>query len=327
LQPARLAFRAMDATAKVLPPGDEALDRDRVIEAPADVGTMWLERDAELLTPAVLKYGAWAPEIGALMRRLLRPGMTFVDVGANVGYFSVLGSKLVGPSGRVFCIEADPANVAILRANLWRNGCSNAKVFPVAAWSERTKLNLRTNPEGGAGSSVGMDDQEAAGLDAFRVDQLVDGRVDYMKVDCESTDHMVVSGTAELFRANPRMIATVEFNPDHTSHTGHTPRQILDLYRGLGLRPFLISPHGLLGATTYERLAASGSSVEQVIYDFALSPTRPLRLVLPYYVDVPLERLLRVGGDLLEYVPEPIRPKIRRRDRLEQRRSSAAGLD
>jgi FkbM family methyltransferase len=318
----------MEVTVEPLLPGEEALDRDRVIEAPADVGTMWLERDAELLTPAVLQYGAWAPEIGGLMRRLLRPGMTFVDAGANVGYFSLLGSKLVGPSGRVFCIEADPANVAILRANLWRNGCTNAEVFQVAAWSERTTLNLRTNPEGGAGSSVGMDDPGHAGLDAFRIEDLIDGPVDYMKVDCESTDHMVVSGAARLFRANPRMIATVEFNPDHTSHTGHTPRQILDLYRGLGLRPYLISSRGFLGATSYARLAASGSAEQQVIYDFALSPTRPFRLMLPYYVDVPLERLLRLGGDLLEYVPEPIRPKIRRRDRLEPRRnSSAGGLD
>jgi FkbM family methyltransferase len=317
----------MDAPVEILPPGDEELDRERVIEAPADVGTMWLERDADLLTPAVLQYGAWAPEIGALMRRLLKPGMTFVDVGANVGYFSVLGSKLVGPSGRVFCIEADPANVAILRANLWRNGCTNAKIFQVAAWSERTKLNLRSNPEGGAGSSVARDDPEAATLDAYRVDDLIDGRVDYMKVDCESTDHMVVIGTADLFRANPRMLATVEFNPDHTSHTGHTPREILDLYRRLGLRPYRINPRGFLGATSYEGLASSGSAGEQVIFDFALSPTRPLRLMLRYYVDIPLEPLLHLGGNLLEHVPARIRPKIRRRDRIKRSQPSDAGLD
>jgi FkbM family methyltransferase len=317
----------MAASVEPLLPAEESLDPERVIEAPADVGMMLLERDADLLTPAVLQYGAWAPEIGGLMRKLLRPGMTFVDAGANVGYFSVLGSKLVGPSGRVFCIEADPANVAILRANLWRNGCTNARVFPVAAWAERTKLNLRTNPEGGAGSSVGMDDPADAGLEAFRLDQLIDGSVDYMKVDCESTDHMVIIGAAGLFGANRRMVATVEFNPDHTSHTGHDPRQILDHYRGLGLRPYRISSRGSLGATSFERLAASGSKEEQVIYDFALSPKRPLRLMLPYYLDVVLEPLLRLGGDLLEYVPRRIRPKIRRRDRLERRRSSNAGLE
>jgi FkbM family methyltransferase len=310
------------ATIEPLAPSQDQLDRKRVIEAESDVGAIWLERDAELLTPAVLEYGCWAPDITRLMRRILRPGMTFVDAGANIGYFSVLASMLVGPSGRVFCVEVDPSNIAILRANLWRNGCTNAKVLPVAAWSEQTELNLRTIPEGGAGSSVGQQprDQDLH-VSALPIQDLVDGRVDYMKVDCESTDHMVVMGAADLFRRNPKMIATVEFNPAHVTHTGHTPQQILDIYRELRLRPFEVTLHGRLTPTSYERLAASAKPGEQVIFDFALSPTRPVRLVATHYIDTWFpwglwHRMLRFGGDMLEYVPERIRPKIRRRDRI-----------
>jgi FkbM family methyltransferase len=308
----------MPTTVEPLPPSDEQLDRSRVVEVDADVGSIWLERDAELMTPSVIEHGHWATEITGLMRNLLRPGMTFIDVGANIGYFSVLASKLVGPGGRVFCVEADPANVAILRANLSMNGCENARVFPVAAWTERTELNMRTSPEGGAGSSVGFTDEKDAKATAFRIDELIDGPVDYMKVDCESTDHMVVAGAEGLIRANPGMLATVEFNPKHTSHTGHSPAQILDIYRRLGLRPYAITSTGVLKPTTYRRIAASGSGDEQVIFDFALSRRPPTQLLRMHYAErlrYYRYRVVKAAGDLLDHVPERFRPPIRTRDR------------
>jgi FkbM family methyltransferase len=301
-----------------LQPSNAQLDRSRVIEVDADVGDIWVERDAELMAPSLIEHGHWATDVTGLMRNALRPGMTFVDVGANVGYFSVLASKLVGPAGRVFCVEVDPANVAILRANLWKNGCENAEVFPVAAWTERAELNMRTSPEGGAGSSVGFTETKDAKAAAFRIDDLIDGPVDYMKVDCESTDHMVVSGAEGVIRANPSILATVEFNPNHTSHTGHSPAQILDVYRGLGLRPYAITTTGLLKPITYRRLASSGAGGGQVIFDFALSGRPPIQLLRMYYAErlrYYRYRVVKAGGDLLDHLPERIRPPIRTRDR------------
>jgi FkbM family methyltransferase len=305
-------------TVEPLSPGDEQLDRSRVVEVDADVGAIWVERDAELMTPSLIEHGHWATEVTGLMRNVLRHGMTFIDVGANIGYFSVLASKLVGPSGRVYCVEADPANVAILRANLSINGCQNARVFPVAAWTEQTELNMRTSPEGGAGSSVGFTDEKDAKAAAFRIDELIDGPVDYMKVDCESTDHMVVSGAEGVISANPSMLITVEFNPKHVSHTGHTPTQILDIYRGLGLRPYAITSTGVLKPTTYRRLASPDSGDGQVIFDFALSRRLPTHLLRLHYAErfaYYRYRVVKAAGDLLDHVPERLRPPIRTRDR------------
>jgi hypothetical protein len=282
-------------------PGDDQLDRERVIEVEADVGAIWLEREAELLTPTVLEEGAWAPDTISLMRRVLRPGMTFVDAGANVGYHSVLASKLVGQGGRVVCIEVDP----------------------VAAWSARTELKLRRAPEGGAASTVSSGDGsgEYRIVPAFRLDELIEGPVHYLKVDCEGTDHVVINGASGLFDANPEMIATVEFVPDNPSHTGDTPREILDTYQELELRPYRLSHWGRMRPTSYARLARSGSRKRLVVYDFVLTRTRQTRRVLAYFLAewvFPkrlVERLLKLGGDLLEHVPARIRPRIRRRDR------------
>jgi FkbM family methyltransferase len=309
----------VEATAvEALLPSPEELHPERVVEVEADVGTIWVERDVELMAPSLIEHGFWAAELTGLMRRALRPGMTFVDAGANIGYFSVLGSKLVGSTGRVFCVEVDPANVEILRANLWKNGCANARILPVAAWSESTELNLRLNPAGGAGSSVGFATAQDAAVPAFRLDELIEGRVDYMKVDCESTDHMVVSGAEGLIRSNPKMLTTVEFNPDHTSHTGHAPAQILDIYQRLGLRPYLIHRAGALVPTTYDGLATAGTGDAQTIFDFALCARLPFRLRPAFWAErarLRRHRLVKGAGDLLDYVPERVRPPIRTRDR------------
>jgi len=236
----------MPATVEPLAPSDEQLDLERYIEVDTDVGTMWLERDAEILTPTLREGQRWEPDVTDLLRRLVRPGMTVVDAGANIGYISVHASKLVGPTGRLFCVEADPANVSILRTNLWRNGCTNATVLPAAAWSERAELNLSVIPEGGACTQVSSGPPRGSTVAAYRLDEMIDGRVDYLKVDCEGTDHLVLRGATGLFRANPRLLATVEFVPDHDSHTGHTPADILGAYREMGLKPYRLSARGHL---------------------------------------------------------------------------------
>jgi hypothetical protein len=147
--------------------------------------------------------------------------------------------------------------------------------------------------------------------------------VDFVKIDCEGTDHLVLRGATGLFERNPNMIATVEFTPDHATHTGHTSEQILDVYREMGLRPFTVSVGGYLRPTTYERLASSGTEGRVLTFDFALSMRGSRKVLLQYYLlGLPrriFERLLEFGGDLLEYVPERIRPRIRRRDRLPRR--------
>jgi FkbM family methyltransferase len=310
----------VQATVEALPPINERLDPERVIDAETEVGQLWLERDAEMMTPTVLESGRWQPDMSDLVSRLVRPGMTVVDAGANVGFISVQASKLVGPTGRVYCIEADPANVSILRTNLWRNGCTNAEVLPVAAWFERADLNLTVVPEGGPFTHVTSGPPQDTTVPAYRLDELVDGRVDYLKIDCEGTDHLVLRGSTGLFESNPDLVATVEFTPGLTTHTGHTSQEILDTYREMGLKPSLVSVGGYLRPTTFERLASSGSEERVITYDFALSRGRRGRFLLSYYLlGLPrriFERLLEFGGDLLEYVPERIRPRIRRRDRL-----------
>ena len=79
------------------------------------------EHHADILSEWLYLTGEWQPALTAYLRRALQPGDTFVDVGANSGFFSLLGASLVGEAGAVVAVEACPATCARLRANLELN--------------------------------------------------------------------------------------------------------------------------------------------------------------------------------------------------------------
>jgi FkbM family methyltransferase len=80
----------------------------------------------------ILHFGTWEPNITHVISGILQEGDVFVDVGANIGYHSLLGSKLVGSTGSVVAIEPVPDTFAMLLDNLRLNSCSNVRAVNVA---------------------------------------------------------------------------------------------------------------------------------------------------------------------------------------------------
>ena len=81
---------------------------------------LFLNPTDRMMTPVLLHVRSWEPNETYWVMRSLRPGQTFVDIGANVGYYTVIASRLVGASGRVFAFEPDPVSFALLAyASAW----------------------------------------------------------------------------------------------------------------------------------------------------------------------------------------------------------------
>jgi hypothetical protein len=78
-------------------------------------------RDAAI-SPWIVLDGLWETQVTQWLQETLSPGQVFVDVGANVGYFTLLGGQLVGPGGRVVAVEAHPGLAELLRRNVIMNG-------------------------------------------------------------------------------------------------------------------------------------------------------------------------------------------------------------
>lgn len=91
----------------------------------------------------------------------LRPGMVFYDLGANIGRFSLIVGRAIGPQGKVFAFEPDPALITRLQRAVERNRLGNVEVVPMGVWSSSKMLEFHQagpgSPEGGTGSFLGDD--------------------------------------------------------------------------------------------------------------------------------------------------------------------------
>ncbi|HSZ36329.1 MAG TPA: FkbM family methyltransferase [Acidimicrobiales bacterium] len=193
------------------------------------------------VTPG-LRSGTYEPHLTAVFERLCRSGMTVVDVGANLGYFSLLASKLVGPAGRVVALEPNSENCRLLLSSLRLNDISNVELFPVAASKAPGWAYYATH----VGSNGGLvDDGDLLSrfgtvVPTFPLDHLVDGKVDLLKMDVEGAEGLVVQGASRIIEKD-RPIVTTELKEEMLQRvSGRSVADYLNYFGDLGYLPTVL---------------------------------------------------------------------------------------
>src|SRR5262245_2134996 len=108
-------------------------DEKHVVEARANDLVLYLAWRTHGVADPLLAGRGYEPEETAFIEAALAPGMTFLDLGANVGYFTCLAARKVGPAGRVWAFEPDPRNFRLLVRSVKANGLSNVTAVRAAA--------------------------------------------------------------------------------------------------------------------------------------------------------------------------------------------------
>ncbi len=211
-------------------------------------GTRFRIDTYSLVQRYIYYFGIWEPHLTRWIQSRLRPGDVFVDVGANVGYFTLLASRLVGPGGGVVAIEASPEIFDELRDNVARNDASNVRAVNVAVADRPGALTLYPGDALTTTSRAWADLMHlAAGptVPALPLSDILEdsevGRVRFIKIDVEGGEWPVVQGMLGLLdRVSPEVEVMVEVTPVAIQAHGKTCEDVLDALRQRGFHPYRI---------------------------------------------------------------------------------------
>jgi len=185
--------------------------------------------------------GMYEPAKTDVVLKLLKPGSTFIDVGANIGDFSLLAASVIGNEGKVLAFEPEAANCQWVKRNIELNGHKNVEVFQLALSDSDGEAPLYLGGRCDYHSLLKDQREREAGAITVKtrtLDSLLEERgqfrVDMIKVDVEGAELEVLKGARETLRRNPHVVLLLELHP----LMGVSPAEACDFLRHLGFSLF-----------------------------------------------------------------------------------------
>jgi FkbM family methyltransferase len=191
-----------------------------------------------------MQGGTYEPDETLLFRRIVKPGMKVVDAGAHIGYYTLLASKLVGPSGRVSSFEPTPNTFAFLRKNTIANNATNTWLENKALsdFSGTARLHLDQNP--GENALFGStDDRGEIDVITIRLDDFLginERNLDVMKLDIEGSELKALLGSTRVLQESPNLIIFTEFSTTWLKRGGSSPEDYLKTLLNYGFHIHVI---------------------------------------------------------------------------------------
>jgi FkbM family methyltransferase len=221
---------------------------------------VYLDPTDDVMTPTILVMGNWETAETAWFLRTVKPGDTIVDAGANFGYYTVIGSRLVGDKGKVYAFEPDPTNFELLQKNVRLNGATNNVVLERKALSNRKgtlKLFIADKNKGDHriyqpdGESRPSIDVEAVRLDEYFKDH--PRGIDFLKMDTQGAEGVILEGMTGLLegRADGPTIF-MEFWPYGLAGMGTDAGALLKTLQSYKYKFYEFNPQGGKGLRAVE---------------------------------------------------------------------------
>jgi FkbM family methyltransferase len=211
----------------------------------------------------------YEPQCVRVLRAAVAPGDVVLDVGANIGFYTMLLSRWVGPAGLVLAVEPDPENVALLRRNLAENRGDNVQVCPHAVGARpgpglfsRDRATGATGHVGRSATAgelaVGTGRVQVVSTRVETLDELADGRgvvPALVKLDIEGSEAQALEGAGRtLAEHRPVIVSEV---------SGEGARRVLEILRGAGYRAWDLETSRPVdrGSTPFMVVAVPGEAV------------------------------------------------------------------
>jgi FkbM family methyltransferase len=223
------------------------------LTARARFGAQFEAQLPDMIQAHLYFFGVWEPAITRYVLDGLKEGDTFIDVGANIGYYTVLAAKRVGATGKVFAIEAAGSIFSRLEANIARNDISNAIALHVAVAETEGQVPVWLNHGRNLGGTTTLEHVSAfrraqivETVEAKPLTRIIDPQVirnaRFVKIDVEGSEWAVVKSLGELLKtvsADTEFL--VEADAQFIQRSGGTPEAFLGYFAAAGFEPFVIS--------------------------------------------------------------------------------------
>jgi FkbM family methyltransferase len=246
-------FRSITFRATAL--GSRCQDLLRAIPMPIRLpfGSWWIACNDHVGRP--LREGVFENSELAFVEAYVKPGMTVLDLGAHHGLYTLLASKRVGVTGKVFAFEPSPRERKSLRRHLFLNHCRNVTVESMALGKENAEVDLYVVEEWAAGcNSLRPPDVSAkttrTPVQVTRLDDWLNkheiGPVSFVKLDVEGAELDALRGAEGFLARTPRPVILAEIQDVRTAPWGYRAKEIIELLSRKRFRWFSITPTGTL---------------------------------------------------------------------------------
>lgn len=177
-----------------------------------------------------------------LFKRMIKKGDTIIDVGANIGYYSIMASELIGGSGKILSFE--PVSKTFKRLSVNVSPLSNIKAHQAACGQENGKISIYDFGDSiSAGSRISSPPEidipyTIEEVSMIKLDDFIDGKVDVVKIDVEGYELNVLKGMQKIIASNPNIKILLEVNKDLLIKATTSPQEIFSYLKSFGLSPW-----------------------------------------------------------------------------------------
>jgi FkbM family methyltransferase len=220
-----------------------------IIQITVNDHKMFVNTQDKVIVPSLIIYGVWEKFETDLFYKTVKPGDIVVDVGANIGYYTLIAADLVGKEGMVYAFEPEPSNYKLLTKNVEINNFRNVTLIQKAVSEEMGRIKLYLDKVNLGAPSFSEEnifiergsyiDVKTISLDDFFENHKKEENLNFIKIDAEGAEGLIVNGARNILQQNnPKIL--MEFWPYGQKNIGTDPIKLLNTLMDYGYRMRLV---------------------------------------------------------------------------------------
>lgn len=171
-------------------------------------GRLFIQKKQDIQSTSLVLFKEYEPNQTNLIKSIVKKGDTVIDIGANIGYYTLLMSKLVGKEGKVISFEPEENNLKLLRKTISTNKLKNVELIEGVANNKDgiVQLSISKHNKGGH-NLLGVDELKKIKVNSHKIDNLLNGeKPSFVKIDVEGAEQFVLDGGKKVFKGSKLII-------------------------------------------------------------------------------------------------------------------------